>query len=67
LLGLEAVAAFYVGHISADFAWDTFLSTAVASGRRWMTPGVYRGLIGLCGAFLVYFGVVFLMQGISGI
>jgi threonine/homoserine/homoserine lactone efflux protein len=67
LLGLEAVAAFYVGHISADFAWDTLLSTTMAGGRRWITPSIYRGLIGLCGAFLVYFGAVFLLEGLRAL
>jgi threonine/homoserine/homoserine lactone efflux protein len=67
LLGLSAVAAFYVGHISADFAWDTFLSTAMAGGKRWINAGVYRGLIALCGLFLVYFGVIFLLEGLQGL
>ncbi len=63
-LGVAALIAFYLGHISADFAWDTTLSTIVASGRRWITDGIYRGLIFVAGVFLIYLGFVFLTQGI---
>ena len=65
VLGSGAVAAFYLGHISADYSWNTALSTIVGSGRRWITESVYRVIIGLCGVFLVYFGVVFLIRGIG--
>jgi threonine/homoserine/homoserine lactone efflux protein len=61
-LGVAAVGAFYLGHVTADFAWDTFLSTVVGGGRRWMTDGVYRGIIALCGAFFIYLGATFLLQ-----
>jgi threonine/homoserine/homoserine lactone efflux protein len=63
--GLAAVAAFYIGHISADFAWDTLLSTVVGSGRRWMTNGLYRSLVVVCAVFFVYLGVSFLLQGVG--
>lgn len=64
-LGLAAVLAFYVGHVSADYAWDTVLSTVVGGGRRWLNDRLYRGLIVACGGFLVYLGFVFLWQGIT--
>jgi threonine/homoserine/homoserine lactone efflux protein len=62
-LGAGAVAAFYLGHISADFSWNTALSTVVGGGQRWITDTVYRIIIGVCGLFLVYLGVVFLGRG----
>ncbi|MFZ6029329.1 MAG: LysE family transporter [Chloroflexota bacterium] len=61
--GAGAVAAFYVGHISADYAWDTLLSTVIGGGRRWMNDGLYRLLLAGCGLFFVYLGGVFLFQG----
>lgn len=64
-LGLAAILAFYVGHISADFAWDTVLSTVVGGGRRWLTDGLYRGLIMICGGFLIYLGLAFLWRGVT--
>ena len=63
-LGLAAVAMFYLGHISADYAWDTILSGIVGTGRRWPNDRVYRGIIVLCGGFLIYLGGVFLAAGV---
>lgn len=67
VLSLAAVMAFFLGHISADFLWDTFLSAVIGGGRRWMTDTVYRGLILVCGLFFVYLGWVFLARGVSAI
>jgi len=65
-LGLAAVAMFYLGHICADYAWDTFLSGVVGTGRRWLNDRVYRGIILLCGCFLIYLGGVFLLAVSQG-
>jgi threonine/homoserine/homoserine lactone efflux protein len=64
-LGLGAVAAFYLGHISADYGWNTVLSTVVGGGRRWITDGVFRAINGACGLFLVYLGFTFLVKASS--
>lgn len=64
---LGAVAAFYLGHISADYAWDTLLSTVVGGGRRWITERVYQALILVCGLFFLYLAWGFLSQGIAGL
>ncbi|MGD8865916.1 MAG: LysE family transporter, partial [Anaerolineales bacterium] len=61
-LGTAAVAAFYLGHISADFGWDTTLSLATSAGVRWLTNQRYQALILLTGAFLLYLGWVFLQN-----
>jgi threonine/homoserine/homoserine lactone efflux protein len=66
-ISMAAVLAFYAGHISADYAWNTILSTVVGSGRRWMTAGLYRGLLVACGLFFLYLGWVFLSQGMAGL
>ena len=62
-LGASGVFAFYIGHISADYAWDTTLSTVIGGGRQWITERTYRILIILAGIFMIYFGLVFLVQG----
>jgi threonine/homoserine/homoserine lactone efflux protein len=67
LLSVSAVAAFYLGHITADFTWDTFLSAVVGGGRRWMNNTVYRMIILVCGAFFIYLGWVFLSHGTAAI
>jgi threonine/homoserine/homoserine lactone efflux protein len=63
--GLGALATFYVGHILADYAWDTLLASVVGSGRRWLTDSVYQALLLACGLFLVYTGVRFLWAGVG--
>jgi threonine/homoserine/homoserine lactone efflux protein len=65
-LGFGSVAAFYIGHISSDYLWDTFLSVTISAGRRWLTESRYKFLILLTGGFMVYLGIVFASQGIGG-
>lgn len=64
-LGISSVVAFYAGHISADFAWDTTLSAVIGGGRKWITDTIYRWIIGVCGGFFIYLGVWFLFQGVN--
>lgn len=59
-LSLLAVGVFYLGHISADFAWDTALSVMTSAGSRFLTDQRYQTLIILTGLFMVYLGIVFL-------
>jgi hypothetical protein len=56
-----------LGHISADFLWNTTLSTVVGSGKKFITDRTYGVLISACGLFLVYLAVRFLMSGIGNI
>jgi len=64
-LGAAGVLAFYIGHISADYAWDSVLSGAIGRGRRWISDGAYKLLIIACGLYLVYLGVVFVASAFS--
>jgi len=61
-LGWLGVLAFYLGHISADYLWDSVLSGVVGGGRRWITDGRYKWLIVACGLYLVYLGGVFVVS-----
>lgn len=65
--GAAAVIAFYLGHITADYAWDTLLSAVVGGGRRWMTDTVYRALLLACGVFFIYLGGTFLVHGVRAL
>lgn len=67
LLGIASIAAFYLGHISADFLWDTFLSTAMALGKKWISRKAYYLLILSTGSFMIYLGVVFMIEGVRRI
>ncbi len=59
-LGVAGVAAFFLGHISADFLWYSAISLGVSGGRKMLTDKVYRAIVSVCGAALVGFGGWFL-------
>ncbi|NIS79460.1 MAG: LysE family transporter [Anaerolineales bacterium] len=63
----NAIAVFYLGHISADFVWDTALAATTSAGRRWLTDRRYRILILLTGGFMLYLGFAFLNGAIQGL
>ena len=64
-LGLLGIAAFYLGHILADYAWYGVVSLALVSGRRILTDTFYKGLILVCGLFLWGLAGFFIAQGLS--
>lgn len=66
-LGSASVVVFYLGHISADFAWDTTLSAVVGGGKTWITDKIYRGIILVSGVFLLALGVAYLVKGMRGL
>ncbi len=66
-LGLLGIVAFYLGHISADFVWYTFVAGIVATGRRYMTDPVYRGLLVACAVFLLALGLFFILSGLGAL
>lgn len=66
-LGMVGVVAFFAGHILADFMWYGAVSFAVAKGRRFMSDRLYKGIIVVCGLFLVFLALSFLKHGLFGI
>lgn len=58
--GMLGVAVFFVGHIAADLGWYSIVSFAIARGKRVIGDRGYRGLLYLCGTFLIVFGIWFL-------
>jgi threonine/homoserine/homoserine lactone efflux protein len=62
--GFPGLASFFTGHILADFVWYCLVAAAVAGGRRFMSDGVYRGILIVCGIFLVGLGGYFLYDGL---
>lgn len=61
--GPLGIAAFYLGHFMADLGWLSVLGSAVAAGRKLLTPAIYRGILAVCGVFLLALGVYFLVSG----
>ena len=65
--GAVGIAAFYAGHFMADIGWLSLVGSAVAAGRKLLTPRVYRGIIAVCGLFLLGLGVYFLSSGVGSL
>ena len=64
-LGIGGVASFYTGHIMSDLVWYSLVSFGVASGRRVVGPGFYRGLIVVCGLFLLALSGYFIFSAVD--
>ena len=63
--GLIGIMIFYFGHILSDLSWYTFISTMVASGKKWISDRVYQVILVLCAAFLIYLGIEFIISGFT--
>jgi len=64
-LGFWGVALFFIGHITGDMIWYVAISIAVGKGKKLFTDRVYRGLIAVCGVFLVGFAFYLVISGIT--
>ena len=63
--GLWGILFFFSGHILADLAWYTIISTAVGKGRAFFSDRMYKGLIGTCATFLVFFACYLMYKAIT--
>ena len=63
--GWRGVLAFFFGHILSDAAWYLFVGTTVSAGRGRFTDRMYRGIVGACAVFLVFFALSFGYLGVS--
>ena len=62
--GFAGPGAVFAGHIVSDLAWLTLMAWLVHAGRRWFSNRAYRGLLAVCGVFLVGLGAYFVGSGI---
>ena len=63
--GWPGVAAFFIGHISADLTWYSATSLGVTGGRRFLTGRTYAGLLIGCGLMLFVMAGLFLKLAIE--
>lgn len=63
--GIPGILAFYFGHTLADWVWNDFVALMVARGRRAMSDRVYRGVLFVCGLFMLAMSFYFLISGIN--
>ncbi len=64
-IGPVGVAAFFIGHQSADVTWYGFVIAATSRGRALLTPRLYRSIISACALFLLYLGSRFVLEGLA--
>ncbi len=62
-LGLSGVLAFFVGHISSDFAWYSFVSYGIHMGGRYVSIRILKAVLFVCSLFLIFFALFFIVQG----
>ena len=62
--GILGIAAFYAGHIGADFLWYGLISGVVGKTRRFIKENLYRSIIVVLGSLLVFFGGNFLYKAL---
>jgi len=65
-LGSAGSVAFFGGHILSDLVWYSLVGLMVVLGRTFLSDRVYKGLLVLCGVFLVGMGISFVWYGIRG-
>jgi threonine/homoserine/homoserine lactone efflux protein len=58
--GVIMAALFMIGHWVADFGWLILVSISLDRGRSILSEKSYRLILGICGGFLVCFGIYFL-------
>lgn len=58
------VVLFFLGHITLDLGWNSFLALVVGSGRGRISPAVYRVVLGVCGVFVMAMSAYFVVSGI---
>jgi len=62
--GIAGLFLFFAGHILADFTWYGVVAVAIARGKKVMSDRLYRGIIAVCGAFLIGLALTFIWDGI---
>jgi threonine/homoserine/homoserine lactone efflux protein len=64
--GIPNALAFITGHWAADLIWYTIVAASMYKGKFLLAERGYRTVLGVCGIFLVGFGVFYLVsfQGI---
>lgn len=60
------IGTFYLGHIMGDIVWYLMIGAVITTGREFISPQVYRGIVVVCGVFLALLGASFLYLVASG-
>ena len=60
--GLPGLTSFYFGHILGDFLWYSLVAHVLVTGKRFVTDRIYRGILFICGMFLIVLAVTFILN-----
>jgi threonine/homoserine/homoserine lactone efflux protein len=63
--GTAGLATFLGAHLLSDLAWLAFIAAVIVTGRKVLNDTIYRGLILVCGLFLVGLGLYFAVSGFT--
>jgi len=63
--GAAGIGFFFTGHVLSDFAWLSLVAFGLVTGRRLISTPVYRGILMVCGVFLVALGAWFIYSGVD--
>jgi threonine/homoserine/homoserine lactone efflux protein len=63
--GVLGLASFFSGHILSDLSWYGLIALVVAGGRRAIPAVAYRGVLVVCGVFLLGLGAYFVYSGVN--
>jgi len=63
--GPLGLGSFYVGHILADLSWYSLVAFVITAGRSLLSQPVYRGILLICGFFLIGLSIYFIYSGLN--
>ena len=63
--GPAGIACFFAGHILADCLWYGAVSLALARGKRFISPSMYRTLMSAGASMLAFFACYFFYSGLN--
>ncbi len=64
-LGYMGAGIYYLGHITADFAWYGLVSVVVGRTRKFIKEKPYQIIIIILGVMLVFFGIKFFYDAVK--
>ena len=62
---LAVAGLFFIGHLSLDLGWNSFLALVVGAGRGKIPARAFRVVLGGCGVFLIGMSLYFVYSGVN--